>query len=160
MFIFLYVVLGSGCTQFVIFDGFSSVSVTLFSPRSGPLSIWDFRRQSVFRRVPGRFLVGRVCSAMSRVDFRSAECVPPRPWSISGWQGVFRHVPCQFPVSRVCSAAARVDFWWAEGVPPRPGLISGWQSVFRCVPGQFPVFKQLFCGGICTDRLFVQILHS
>ena len=29
---------------------------------------------------------------MSRVNFQSAECVPPRPWSISDWQSVFRHV--------------------------------------------------------------------
>ena len=49
-------------------------------------------RQSVFRRVPGRFQVSRVCSATFRVNFRAAECVPPRPGSISGEQRVFRHV--------------------------------------------------------------------
>ena len=36
-------------------------------------------QQSVFRHVPDRFPVGRVCSATSRVDFRLAECVPPCP---------------------------------------------------------------------------------
>ena len=116
-------------------------------------------RQSMFRHVPCQFLVGKVCSAASRsisgrqsmfhhvpgrflvatfqLNFRSAECVPPCPvlifgWqsvfcrildrflngkvhsimslSISGQQSVFHHVPSQFPVSRVCSAMSRVHF--------------------------------------------------
>ena len=65
-----------------------------------------------------------------RVDFRSAECVPPRPRSISDWQSVFHHVP--------------FDFRSAECVPPRPGSNSGQQSVFHRVPGQFPV------GRVCS----------
>ena len=48
----------------------------------------------------GLFPFGRVSFATSWVDFRSAECVPPRPG--------------QFPVGRVCSAMSRVDFQSAE----------------------------------------------
>ena len=95
-------------------------------------------RQSVFCYFPGqfplvlgRFPVGRVCSAKSRVNFRSAECVPPCPGMISGWQSLFHHVPGRFPASRVCSATSWVNFWSAECVPPRPGMISGRQNVFR-----------------------------
>ena len=57
-------------------------------PWGGPGSVSS--RQSEFRLVPGRFPVGRVCSAMSRVDFRSVEGVPPCPGSISCLQSVFR----------------------------------------------------------------------
>ena len=93
---------------------------TLLSPRSVPCH---------------RFSVCRVCSVMSQVDFRTAECVPPRPWSFSGWQSESSHIPGRFPVSRVCSATSRVDFRSAECVPPRPGSISGWQSAFCRVLG-------------------------
>ena len=88
----------------------------------------------MFRRIPGRLSVGKVSPATSRVHFRSAECVPPHPGSISGQQNVFRRVPGQFPVGRVCSAASRIDFRSAEGVPPRPRSFSGQQSVFCHVP--------------------------
>ena len=77
-------------------------------------------------------------------DFRSAECVPPRPGSNSGQQSVFHRVPGQFPVGRVCSAASRVNFQSAECVLLRPGSISGEQRVFRHVLGQFPV------GRVCS----------
>ena len=86
-------------------DDFRSVEGV--PPRPGSIS----SRQRVFRHVPGRFLVGRICSATSRVHFRSAEFVPPRPGSISGRQRVFRHV--------------LVDFRSAECVPPRPASIVG-----------------------------------
>ena len=76
-------------------------------PRPGSISSW----QRVFRHVPGRFLVGRICSATSQANFRSAEFVPPRSGSIFGRQRVFRHV--------------LVDFRSAECVPPRPGSIVG-----------------------------------
>ena len=74
--------------------------------------------------VPDPFSVGRVCFAVSLVDFQAeegvppwpgsifwlAECVPPRPGSIFSHQSMFRHVPGRFPVGRVCSANFRVDF--------------------------------------------------
>ena len=92
-------------------------------------------RQNVFRHVPCQFLVGKVCSAASWVDFQMAECILPRPGP--------------FLVGRVCSAMSRVDFRSSQCVLPCPRSISGRQSVFRvnfqsaeCVPprpGQFPV---------------------
>ena len=100
-------------------------------------------RQSMFRHFPGRFPVVtvfchfpgqkpiiRMSSAMSRVDFRLAECVLPHPGSISERQSVFHHVP--------------VDFRSAECVLLRPGLIPGRQSVFHHDPSQFPV------GRVCS----------
>ena len=95
---------------------------------------------------------------MSRVYFRPAECVPPRPGSIfsqqrvfrhvplsiSSRQSVFRHVPDRFPVDRLCSSASRIIFGSAECVLPQPGSISGRQSVFCHVPGRFPV------GRVCS----------
>ena len=61
-------------------------------------------QQSMFRHIPGQFPVNRVCSAMSQVNFSVgscsaayqvnfwlAECVPPRPGSISSQQRVFHH---------------------------------------------------------------------
>ena len=100
-------------------------------------------RQSVFRHVLGRILVGRVCSTPSRVDFRSTECVPPRPVLISGRQSVFRHVLGRFPVSRVCSGTSRVDFRSAECVSPHPVSISGLK--FSKVPhNHFRLFPLIF----------------
>ena len=93
----------------------------------------------MFCRICGRFLVGRVCSALSWVNFQSAECVPPCPGSISSWQSVFCHVPVQFPVGRVCSAMSWVDFGLAECVPPLPGSIFGRYSMFHHVQGQFEI---------------------
>ena len=98
-------------------------------PRPGTIS----GRQSVFRHVPGRFLVGRVCSATSRMDFRSAEGVPSCPGSISGRQSVFRRVPGRFLVGRVCSAASRVDFRSAEDVLPRLGSIHEVNELFDMI---------------------------
>ena len=108
----------------------------------------------MFLHTPGRFPVSRVCSTTSRVNFRSAECVPPRPWSISGQESVFCYVPVdfrkksvfrrflgRFPVGRVRSTTSWVNFRSAECVPPHPGLISGRQRVFCYVPGQFPVAR-------------------
>ena len=91
---------------------------------------------------PGRFPVSRVCSATSQVDFRSSECVPPRPGSISYQQSVFRHVPGQFPVGRVCSATSLVDFRSAECVSPRPVSISGLR--FSKVSTLFVCFHKYF----------------
>ena len=70
-----------------------------------------------YRHVLGRFPVGRMCSATSRIDFRSAECVLPRSGS--------------FSVGRVCSVNSRS----AGCVPPCPEMISVRQSVFCRVPG-------------------------
>ena len=79
-------------------------------------------QQSVFCHVPGqfpngrvhsatsRFPVSRVCSSMSRVNYRSSQCVPPHSRSISGWQSVFRHVLGTFPLGRVCSPISLVQF--------------------------------------------------
>ena len=72
----------------------------------------------MFCRVPGRFPVGRVCSALSQIVFRPAECVP----------GLF-------PTNRVFSAKSWVNFWSVECVPLRLGSIFGQQSVFCHVPG-------------------------
>ena len=81
----------------------------------------------MFCYILGRFPVGRVCSAMSRVDFWSAKCVLPHPGT--------------FPAGSVCSAMSRVDFW-----SPRSSSIFGQQSVFchsimsRSISGQQSVF--------------------
>ena len=133
-------------------------------PRPGSISSW----QRVFRYVPGRFLVGRICSATSQANFRSAEFVPPRSGWISGRQSVFlhilgrfqvnrvcsttfwvdfrRHVPARFSFGKVCSAASLVDFRSVECVPPHTGSISGRQSVFRHVLGGFLV------GRVCQSQ--------
>ena len=137
-------------------QGYALSRFTLLSSRSVPGAISNFhlaecglphsrlifgRRKSVFCQIPGRFTVGRVSPATSRVNFRSSECVPSCPVSISGRQRVFRHVPGRLPVNRVCSPESLVYSQLAElagCVPPRPGSISGQQNMFCPIPGQFP----------------------
>ena len=77
-------------------------------------------------------------------NFHLAECVLPRPRSISGRQNVFHHVPGRFSVCRVCSATSRVDFLSTEYVSPHPGSISSGQRVFRHFLDRFPV------GRVCS----------
>ena len=73
-----------------------------------------FGQQSVFRRVLGRFPIGRVCSTTSGVNFHLAECV--------------FHI--------------MVNFWLAaERAPQSLGSISDRQSVFRHDLGRFPVVR-------------------
>ena len=61
--------------------------------------------QNVFRHCLGRFLIGRVCSAMSWFDFRTTECVPPCHGSIcNNFCSIHCHILGRFPVGRVYSA--------------------------------------------------------
>ena len=108
--------------------------------KQGPPILSSYR-QSVFCHGHGRFPVGKMCSAMSRVNFWSAECVLPHPRSISDWHSVFRHVLGQFPFGRVCFSTSWVNLRSAEHVPQRLGSISDRQSVFRHVLGRFPVVR-------------------
>ena len=57
-------------------------------------------KREFFSVLMRHFPVGRVCSATSPVDFWSAECVLPHPWSFFSRQNVFCHLPGQFPVGR------------------------------------------------------------
>ena len=104
-------------------------------------------REPRFAR-PARY--SYIITATSWVDFRSAECVPPRPSHsrsaecvppiprlISGRQNVFCRIPGQFPFSRVCSAMSWIIFG-------RQSVFHQFQDrfpvgrVFRHVPGRFP----------------------
>ena len=104
-------------------------------------------RQSVFRQFPGWFPVGKMCSAASRDNFLSAECVPPCPGSFSVGRVCSTNSRIDF-LSAECSATSRDDFRSVECVLPRPGSISGRQSVFRHVLGWFPD------GRVCSGHLY------